>query len=394
MKLRQYMNIFSKGIGFATMRRIAKFSLCVMAAALLAAGCGKKESGETASSEETTAQVQEETPKGTVTLGEYKGLEITNISTEVSDEQVDAQIEFVLSTNPEMIEITDRSAQEGDVVNIDFVGMKDGEAFEGGTAEGYDLELGSGSFIDGFEDGLIGAEIGDELSLNLTFPENYGNAELAGQPVVFDVTVNKIQEKKDAELTDEFVKKISDTSKTVEEYRSEIRKNLEDSAKQNAEIQMQNEAIEQVLASSTFEGLDEEVDGEFQIQMAEMTQALEQSNMTLADYVTMYGTDEDSFKEYMRSDIKARIQVSLLAEAIVKEENLVIDDDARMKVAKAYGLDSPADLVEAYGQEAVDEAARNVAVMDFLLQNANLVEAEPTESETQSESAEETTGQN
>ncbi|MCI8949421.1 MAG: trigger factor [Lachnospiraceae bacterium] len=376
------------------MRRIAKFSLCVMAAALLAAGCGKKESGETASSEETTAQVQEETPKGTVTLGEYKGLEITNISTEVSDEQVDAQIEFVLSTNPEMIEITDRSAQEGDVVNIDFVGMKDGEAFEGGTAEGYDLELGSGSFIDGFEDGLIGAEIGDELSLNLTFPENYGNAELAGQPVVFDVTVNKIQEKKDAELTDEFVKKISDTSKTVEEYRSEIRKNLEDSAKQNAEIQMQNEAIEQVLASSTFEGLDEEVDGEFQIQMAEMTQALEQSNMTLADYVTMYGTDEDSFKEYMRSDIKARIQVSLLAEAIVKEENLVIDDDARMKVAKAYGLDSPADLVEAYGQEAVDEAARNVAVMDFLLQNANLVEAEPTESETQSESAEETTGQN
>lgn len=136
------------------------------------------------------------------------------------------------------------------------------------------------------------------------------------------------------------------------------------------------------------------MDGEFQIQMAEMTQALEQSNMTLADYVTMYGTDEDSFKEYMRSDIKARIQVSLLAEAIVKEENLVIDDDARMKVAKAYGLDSPADLVEAYGQEAVDEAARNVAVMDFLLQNANLVEAEPTESETQSESAEETTGQN
>lgn len=376
------------------MRRIAKFSLCVMAAALLAAGCGKKESGETASSEETTAQVQEETPKGTVTLGEYKGLEITDISTEVSDEQVDAQIEFVLSTNPEMIEITDRSAQEGDVVNIDFVGMKDGEAFEGGTAEGYDLELGSGSFIDGFEDGLIGAEIGDELSLNLTFPENYGNAELAGQPVVFDVTVNKIQEKKDAELTDEFVKKISDTSKTVEEYRSEIRKNLEDSAKQNAEIQMQNEAIEQVLASSTFEGLDEEVDGEFQIQMAEMTQALEQSNMTLADYVTMYGTDEDSFKEYMRSDIKARIQVSLIAEAIVKEENLVIDDDARMKVAKVYGLDSPAELVEAYGQEAVDEAARNVAVMDFLLQNANLVEAEPTESETQSESAEETTGQN
>ena len=376
------------------MRRIAKFSLCVMAAALLAAGCGKKESGETASSEETTAQVQEETPKGTVTLGEYKGLEITDISTEVSDEQVDAQIEFVLSTNPEMIEITDRSAQEGDVVNIDFVGMKDGEAFEGGTAEGYDLELGSGSFIDGFEDGLIGAEIGDELSLNLTFPENYGNAELAGQPVVFDVTVNKIQEKKDAELTDEFVKKISDTSKTVEEYRSEIRKNLEDSAKQNAEIQMQNEAIEQVLAFSTFEGLDEEVDGEFQIQMAEMTQALEQSNMTLADYVTMYGTDEDSFKEYMRSDIKARIQVSLIAEAIVKEENLVIDDDARMKVAKVYGLDSPAELVEAYGQEAVDEAARNVAVMDFLLQNANLVEAEPTESETQSESAEETTGQN
>ncbi len=371
------------------MRRLTKISLCVMAAAMLAAGCGKKETEETAPSEETTAQVQEEAPKGRVTLGEYKGLEITNISTEISDEQVESQIEFILNASPEMIEVTDRPAQEGDVVNIDYVGMKDGEAFEGGTAEGYDLELGSGSFIDGFEDGLIGAETGDELSLNLTFPENYGNAELAGQAVVFDVTVNAIQEKKTPELSDETVQKFSDTSKTVEEFRQEIRGNMEESARLNAEVQMQNEAIEKVLASSKFEGLDEEVDQEFQSQMEEMTAALEQSDMTLADYVAMYGTDEDSFKEYMRSDIEARLQVSLIAEVISEAENLQVNDDARMKVAEAYGLESPDELVEAYGQEAVDEAARNIVVMEFLIQNAKIVEPEPTEAESSSESGEE-----
>ena len=161
------------------MKRLAKhfvgLSLCVTAAALLASGCGKK-GDETASQEETASQAQTESVKASVTLGEYTGLEVTKAEALVTDEQVDEQIKRILQENPEETTVTDRPAQEGDVVNIDYVGMKDGEAFAGGTAAGHDLKLGSNSFIDGFEDGLVGANTGDELSLNLTFPENSGKS--------------------------------------------------------------------------------------------------------------------------------------------------------------------------------------------------------------------------
>lgn len=345
------------------------------AAALLASGCGKK-GGETASQEETASQAPTESVKASVTLGEYTGLEVTKAEALVTDEQVDEQIKRILQENPEKTTVTGRPAQEGDVVNIDYVGMKDGEAFAGGTAEGYDLELGSNSFIDGFEDGLVGANTGDELSLNLTFPENYGNAELAGQAVVFDVTVNAIKEQSEAELTDEFVKRVSKTSTTVEAYRKEIREQMEESARQDAKIRMQNQAMDLAMAASTFESLDPQVDLEFQLQMGEINESLKQGNMTLADYTAMFGMDEESFNSFMRADIENRLKVTLTAEAIAKAENLEVDDDARLEVAKVYGLENVEDLVARYGQEAVDEAARNVKVMDFLLANAKMVEEE------------------
>lgn len=357
------------------MKRSKKVVLCVLAAAAVTAGCGngKEDVQETTTAAETTAEeTQAQVQEATVTLGEYMGLKIQEPDITVTDEDVETQIGYVLSYNPEEIEITDRPAQEGDVVNIDYVGMKDGEAFQGGTAAGYDLELGSGSFIDGFEDGLIGANVGDELSLDLTFPENYGNTELAGQAVVFDVTVNSIKEQKDAELTDEFVQKVSQTSKTVEEYRAEVKKTLEDNAKENAEYQKQNDVMEQLLATSTFTGLDTQVDMELDLQMEEMEAALKQSGMTLEDYATMFGMDEGSFKDYMRSDIESNIKVSLIAKEIADKEGLEVDDEARMAIAVTYGLDSPDELIASYGQDAVDQAARNVMVMGFLVENAKI----------------------
>ena len=358
------------------------------AAALLASGCGKK-GGETASQEETASQAPTESVKASVTLGEYTGLEVTKAEALVTDEQVDEQIKRILQENPEETTVTGRPAQEGDVVNIDYVGMKDGEAFAGGTAEGYDLELGSNSFIDGFEDGLVGANTGDELSLNLTFPENYGNAELAGQAVVFDVTVNAIKEQSEAELTDEFVKRVSKTSTTVEAYRKEIREQMEESARQDAKIRMQNQAMDLAMAASTFESLDPQVDLEFQLQMGEINESLKQGNMTLADYTAMFGMDEESFNSFMRADIENRLKVTLTAEAIAKAENLEVDDDARLEVAKVYGLENIEDLVARYGQEAVDEAARNVKVMDFLLANAKMVEEETSADGAETAAAEE-----
>ncbi len=349
-------------------KKIAALCLCAMFAVAFASGCGKSSSQETSSQDQSDSQ--SDIPKGTVTLGNYIGLEITEPSNEVTDEDVETQINYTLSVNPTLVEVTDRPAQDGDVVNIDYVGLKDGVAFDGGSAQGYDLTLGSGTFIDGFEDGLIGANVGDEVSLDLTFPENYGNSELAGQDVVFEVTVNAIQEQQDAVLNDEFVQRVSGTCKTVEEYREEVRLYLEELAEQSAKNQMQDEAIDLVIADSTFEGLDEQVEAEFNTQLEQMTAALEQSGFTLADYVAMYGMEEDDFKEYMRSSIESSTRINLVCEAIAEKEGLQVEDEDRLEVARLYNLDSPDELVDAYGQEAVDEAARNVKVMNFLLDNA------------------------
>ena len=358
---------------FVMRKKLAALCFCAAAAAVLATGCKNSDSQET-EAQETAEQSQSETqadiPQGTVTLGNYMGLEITEPSTEVTDEDVETQINYTLSINPNMIEVTDRPAQDGDVVNIDYVGLKDGEAFDGGSAEGYDLTLGSGTFIDGFEDGLIGANTGDEVSLNLTFPEDYGNADLAGQDVVFEVTVNSIQEEQEAVLDDAFVQKVSDTSTTVDEYRQEVRQSLEEMAVQSAQIEMQNQAIELAIENSTFDGLDEQVNAEFDSQLEQMNTALEQSGIALSDYAAMYGMDEDGFKDYMRSSIESSAQVTLVCQAIAEAENLQVEDSDRMEVAKLYDLESPDELVTAYGQEAVDEAARNMKVMNFLVDNA------------------------
>ena len=232
------------------MKKYVRLTLCCAAAVMLASGCGKK--SDTA--EETTTAASETqaeiTDKGEVTnLGQYKGVEVTKQDTTVTEADLDQRIASILKANPEVTEITDRPAQKGDTVNIDYVGMKDGEAFDGGTAEGYDLELGSGVFIDGFEDGLIGANTGEERSLNLTFPEDYANADLAGQAVVFDVTVNKIEEKKNAVLDDAFVQRVSDFS-TVDEFKADTMETLQKEKEQSAAQQVEDDAFAAAMDNS------------------------------------------------------------------------------------------------------------------------------------------------
>ena len=162
-----------------------------------------------------------------VTITKYKGVEIDKVDADaISDNDVETQINSVLQSKSTTTEVTDRAAQTGDTVTIDYEGKKDGEAFKGGTATDAQLTLGSGQFIDGFEDGVVGHNIGDTFDLDLTFPENYGNEDLAGQAVVFTVTLKGISQTDVPELTDEFVQSVSDTSKTVEEYKKEIKKSL------------------------------------------------------------------------------------------------------------------------------------------------------------------------
>ncbi len=350
------------------MRKHVKLTLCCAAAVLLAAGCGKKSdtTETTTAASETQAEI---TDKGEVTkLGEYKGVEVTKADTAVTDEEVEARIQNILAANPEIIEITDRPAQEGDTVNIDYVGMKDGEAFDGGTAEGYDLELGSGTFIDGFEDGLIGATTGEERSLNLTFPENYGNADLAGQAVVFDVTVNKIEEKKSAVLDDAFVQRVSDFS-TVDEFRADTISTLQSEKEQNAEQQLQNDAFQVAMDNSEFSVNEAAVDQLYENQLSYYENMFSYYGFTLESYAEMSGMTEDEFKDQLRKDSENGIKQQLLIDAIAEKEGLTIEDADRENIAQQYGSDLKT-LQDTYGEDGIDERAMIYKVIEFIADNA------------------------
>ena len=356
------------------MRKHVKLVLCGLAVAMLAAGCSKKDDtakettateSDSSASTETEAEI---TDKGEVTkLGNYKGVEVLRESTEVTDEEVDQKIQSILDANPEYVEITDRPAQNGDTVDIDYVGMKDGVAFDGGTAQGYKLELGSGTFIDGFEDGLVGASVGQELSLNLTFPEDYGNSDLAGQAVVFDVTVNAIEEKKDAVL-DDFVQRVSDF-KTVDEFRADNLAELQDQKEQAADQQVEEDAFMAALNDCEFDLNEAAVDQQYNNQLNYYESMMQAYGMTLESYASLYGMTEDDFKTQLRTSAENAIKQQLMAEAIAEKEGLQVEDADKEAVANQYGMDV-ATLEQSYGEEAVNQTAMMYKVIDFIKDNA------------------------
>ncbi|MDO4268410.1 MAG: trigger factor [Eubacteriales bacterium] len=358
------------------MRKYWKLALCGLMAAALAAGCSKKDetADTTAAAEsgsETTAageSAAEEIDLGTLTkLGTYKGVEVTKESTEVTDEELESRIQSILQANPEYVEV-DRPAREGDTVNIDYVGMKDGVAFDGGTAEGYPLELGSGQFIDGFEDGLIGAEKGSELSLNLTFPENYSNADLAGQAVVFDVTVNSVEEKKDAVLDDNFVQRISDFN-TVDEFRADTKADMEAENETAAEQKLEYDAFMAAINSSEFDLNEEAVEEQYNSQYNYYSSMVQMYGMTMESYTSMIGMTEEEFEGQLRESAEAAIKQQLLTEKIAEAENFEVDDTDRQVVADEYGMDIQT-MKDTYGEEALDNAALMYKVQNFIVDNA------------------------
>ena len=235
-----------------------------------------------------------------VTLGEYLGVEVVNGVTTVSDEEVDAYIEYMMSMYSNTEEVTDRDVVEnGDVANIDYEGKKDGVAFEGGTAKGYDLTIGSGSFIPGFEEGLVGVKKGETVDIPLTFPENYHAEDLAGAEVVFTVTVNGIYQKVTSEFNDEFVAELAiEGVTTTEEYRSYLRTMMEDSykeqAKQDMEVQVISIVTENAQVKEVPQGL---IDKFYDINMNNMSYQASMYGMNLESFVSAYfGMDEEAFE--------------------------------------------------------------------------------------------------
>ena len=363
------------------------------AMAISFAACGKKDaakSSDGSAAAESTTAADANLPKepknfGKVTLGKYEGVEIKTHDVSVSDEEVDSYIQNVLENSQNLTEV-DRPAASGDTVNIDYEGKKDGVAFDGGTAKGQNLELGSHSFIDGFEDGLIGAAKGEKRTLNLTFPADYGNKDLAGQAVTFDVTVNSVQEKSKPELNDEWVAKTTNNAQTtVDQYREEVKK------QKNEKNQELTSALDAVMASSTFEVSEEAKKYETELQKDRMNKQLQQYGLTLESYLQMTSMTQESYDQQMQAAGENVAKVKLMVDAIAKKEKLKLNDEAYKALEDSYGYSKDM-LVSILGKEQVDLQARELQVANFILDKATKVPAgaDDTQAASAGESAGET----
>lgn len=366
------------------MRRFLTVGLCGAAALmLLATGCSGKKSatGTTASASEaesSAAETEEYVAEGSITLGEYKGIPVTVTEPTVTDEEVDAQIQQLLNSSAEYVEV-DREAKLGDQVNIDYKGTKDGVAFDGGSAEGYDLILGSNSFIDGFETGLVGAKKGDNVSLNLTFPAEYRNADLAGQDVVFEVTVNNVQEKTVPELTDEFVTEISPEDGTVENLKKNIREFILEQKQRQIDNRRDTDILNAAVDNAEITCATDDVNANFDNQVQYYTNQASMYGMDLATYAGMMGTDEEELKSELKDAAKNMTKQEMLLKEIASKENITITDEDREALAKQYGYDDLESFLETADKEIVDDTALMQKTLDFLVANASITVADAKE---------------
>lgn len=366
------------------MKKLVKAGIYTVAAMMILSGCSKQDKGTATPSDAQSAAVETEAyvEKGSIKLGEYKGIPVSVTKAEVSEEEVDAQIEQALNSNPEFTEV-DREAKEGDTVNIDYVGLLDGTEFDGGTAQGFDLELGSHRFIDGFEDGLVGLKKGDKKDLNLTFPDPYQNEEMAGKAVVFQVTVNSVKEKKIPELTDEFVIKISPDAKNVDEYKQKIRENILQQKQYGIDSQRNMDIMEALLSNSEIICATDDVDKEFETQLQMYTNQAAMYGMDLAAMASIYGMEEDMFKAEIRRMAEDVTKQKMLFNEIAEKENISVTDEDRLALAKENDHEDVASLIETYGEEQVEEAALSQKIMNFLVDNAKVTTVESTSASTE-----------
>lgn len=331
-----------------------------------------KESTDTASSDTRLVSVDDVSKY--ITIGEYKGLTLDNSVEAVTDDMVDGRIQEELQNKAE--EVTEGSVQNGDVVTINYVGTKDGVAFDGGTANNYELTIGSGTFIDGFEDGIIGMKKGETKDLDLTFPEEYSSEELAGQEVVFKVTLQSF--KRAPELTDDWVAKNTDC-KTTEDYKKEIRTTLEDEAKTSAQNTLRETAWNTVLSASEVKEYPQD---DLDTAKTEFKTLYEnyakQGDMTLEDFVKAQGISMDDFEEQSNQYAEYKVKQNLIVQGIMDAENMTLEDEKSLSIQdeliKAYNVKDLAALVDKYGQAAVDESIGLLRVEDFILDNATVEE--------------------
>lgn len=313
--------------------------------------------------------------KPEVKLGKYTGVTVTKIDTAVSDEEVMEALERERSNNARTVTVEDRAIAQGDTAVIDFEGFVDGVAFEGGKGENYALEIGSHSFIDTFEDQLVGKSTGDELDVNVTFPKEYHAEDLAGKPAVFKVKIHEIKAKELPELNDEFASDVSEFE-TLEEYKESVRKNLQETKENNARRAKEDEAIKKIVEKSEMDIPDPMIDMQVQTMIQEFAQRLAQQGLSIDQYMQFSGMTVDKMKEQLRPEAVVRIQSSLVLEQIVKEENIEVTEEeigAQLdKMAAAYGMEADK-LKEFMGETEKESVKQDVAIekaVNFILDNA------------------------
>lgn len=302
--------------------------------------------------------------KPDVTLGDYKGIEVEKKTAEVTDEELQAEIDKVRESNSRMITVEDRAVQDGDITTIDFEGFVDGEPFEGGKGENYPLTIGSHSFIDNFEEQLIGKNIGEETEVNVTFPEQYQAEELQGKPAVFKVTIKEIKVKELPELDDDFAQDVSEFD-TVDEYKEDLKKKLLENKEAALKREKEEDVVGKIIENATMEIPDPMVDTQVRQMVQEFSQRIQSQGLSLQQYMQFTGMTPESLTNELQPQALKRIQSRLVLEAVVAAENIETSDEdlekELEKMAEMYQMEADK-LKELVGEEEKKQIALDLAV--------------------------------
>ena len=313
--------------------------------------------------------------KPEVTLGEYKGLEVDKVSTRVTQKEVDAKIQEEAEKNARTITVEDRAVQDGDEVVLDFEGFVDGVAFEGGKGENYPLTIGSGSFIPGFEEQLVGAETEKEVEVKVTFPEDYHAEDLKGKEAVFKCTVHEIKAKELPEIDDEFAAEVSEFD-TLEEYKADVKAKIKEQKAAEGKAKQEDQVVEQAVKNATYELPEAMVETQAEQMANDFAQRMQSQGLTMEQYFQFTGTTAEQMMEDLKPQAVKRIETRLVLEAIAKAENIEISDEKLDeeigKMAEAYKMEADK-LKEFMGENEKKQMKEDMAVQEaitFLVENA------------------------
>ena len=317
------------------------------------------------------------TTKPEVTLGEYKGIKIDKIEHTVSDEDVDNEIENVRKRNARLVPVESRAAENGDIAVIDFEGFKDGVPFEGGKGEGFDLELGSGSFIPGFEEQLVGKNAGDEVEVNVTFPKEYHAADLAGADAMFKVKIHELKTKEYPELDDSFADEVSEFE-TFAEYKEDVKAKLLKKAEDQTKTETENAIIEKVCENAEVDIPEKMIEAQIDTMIQDFAQRLQYQGMSLEMYMQYTGATPESFREGFKDQAAKQTKTMLVLDAIMRAENLDVTDeevnDKIAEMAKIYNmeLDKLTELITDAEKENIASDVKMSKTVDLLVNNAKI----------------------